>query len=205
MQGVVPAPDGEELPSMHQTIVKPPLSLKARRAPPTVIVLHATAGTTARSSVDWLRSQGLGYHFIIARDAKDSASSVRADLSSEPAVFACVAVQHRVGHTGSTIPAPGTDDTHNQRGVAISLANRQNGEPYTPKQLVVLDALIGEIRSKIPTIRHLTTHAVIQPWNRKDPLAVDAKALAAKHGLTFFTPTAKQIADHKPKKTPRPK
>jgi N-acetyl-anhydromuramyl-L-alanine amidase AmpD len=190
---------------MHQIIVNPPLSRKPRSAPPSIIVLHATAGSTARSSIDWLRAQGLGYHFIIARDAKDSASTDRADHASDPAVYACVALEHRTGHTGSSIPVPGTKETHNQRAIAISLANRQNGEAYTPGQLAALDALIGEVKAKVPTIRHLTTHGVIQPWNRKDPLSVDAKALAAKHGLSFFTPTAKQIADHTPKKTPKPK
>lgn len=181
--------------------VTPPLSIANWSAPPTIIVLHATAGATARSSVDHLRSVGLSYHFIIARDGKDTASTANAD-GSDPIVFLCVPVVNRAAHVGSMIPMPASGGRiANRCAVGISLANRQNGEAYTAKQLTVLDEIIALAKQQAPTITHLTTHAVIQPWNRSDPLGVDGAQVAARHNLTWFQPTAQQIAQFKPSKT----
>ena len=188
---------------MKRIVVQPPLSTSIRPADPTIIVLHATAGSTARSSIDHLRSIGLSYHFIIARDGKDSASTIKSD-GTEPIVFQLAEPKFRVSHAGSTIPMPGGHSA-NRIGVGISLANRQNGEDYTAKQLATLDEVIAYVLQQLPTIRHLTTHAVIQPWDRADPKNIDARALAKKHGLTWFEPTPNQIKDHTPKKTKLPK
>lgn len=183
--------------------VTPPLSANKPPAPMTTIVLHATAGSTARSSIDWLRSQGLGYHFIIARDSKDTASAAKAD-GSQSIVYHCVSTGHWVSHVGSHIPLPGGHRA-NRIGIGISLANRQNGEPYTAAQIAALDEVIALVRKQRPSVTHLTTHAVIQPWNRRDPMQIDAKALAKAHGLIWFEPTADQIAAYKPKPIKKPK
>jgi len=190
----------------HKAVsVMPPLSTSLRPADPTTIVLHATAGSTARSSVDWLRAQGLGYHYIIARDGVDTASTPNANCS-DPAVFYCIDPKFRANHASSTVPMPGGGGHGaNRVGVAISLANRQNGEAYTPKQLTVLDEIIQLVLQTHPTVKFLTTHAVIQPWNRRDPLNVNGPSLAQKHGLTWFQPPAAQTSAATPPKTPKPK
>lgn len=180
--------------------VIPPLSTSTWAAPATAIVLHATAGGTARSSIDHLRSVGLSYHFIIARDGSDAGNSSNSN-GSDPISFFCVPLANRAAHVGSNIPFPGSGNRiANRCAIGISLANRQNGEAYTSKQLLVLSEVIELVRSKIPTITHLTTHAVIQPWNRRDPMSVDGKAVSAKHGLQWFQPTQAQLDQFKPKK-----
>lgn len=189
---------------MKVTKLNPPLSTRKRPQPPTIIVLHATAGATARSSIDHLRGVGLSYHYIIARDGPDSASTAKAD-GSEPTVFHCTDEVHRASHVGSTVPPPAGSGSFNDLAVGISLANRQTGEGYPAKQLAALDEVIKEVKKNAPTVKHLTTHAVIQPWNRSDPLKIDGKAIAAKHGLTWFQPDAATIAKHTPKKTNKPK
>lgn len=187
--------------SFKRIVVTPPLSVSTWAAPPTMIVLHATAGATARSSVDHLRSVGLSYHFIIARDGKDSAKTAGSD-GSDPIVYFCVPMQNRAAHVGSKIPMPASGNRiANHCAIGISLANRQNGEPYAPKQIAVLDELIDLVKSELPTVTHLTTHAVIQPWNRADPRAIDGSQVAARHGLHWFKPTQQQIGQHTPPKT----
>lgn len=178
--------------------VTPPLSTSVWAAPPTAIVLHATAGSTARSSIDHLRSVGLGYHYIIARDGRDTAKSVNAD-GSDPIVYFCVPLENRAAHVGSNVPIEGGGGRiANRCAIGISLANRQNGEAYTPKQIDVLSEMIAFIKTRAPTVTHLTTHAVIQPWNRADPLQINGKALADKHGLKWFQPSAAVIAQFTP-------
>ncbi len=180
--------------------LSPWLPHRDRNNGPEMIVLHATAGSTAASSIDHLRSVGLSYHFIIARDDKDTSKSENA-TGRPPIVFHCVPVMDQAFHVGSTIPAPSGHQI-NKASIGISLANIQrktNPEPYPTQQIDALDELIKFILQQAPSIRLLTTHAVVQPWNRADPLGIDGQAVAIRHGLTFFRPTAQQIKDHKPK------
>jgi N-acetyl-anhydromuramyl-L-alanine amidase AmpD len=183
--------------------VTPWLIHGTRRHPPSIIVLHATAGSTARSSVDHLRGRGLSYHYIIARDGRDSAKSETSD-GTEPVIFHCAPVVGRAFHVASQIPTPSGHGACNETSIGISLANiqrRVNPEPYTSGQLSMLDALIAQILSDNPGIKWLTTHAVVQPWNRADPLGLSGPAIADRHRLTWWQPTAQEVEQYRPMKT----
>ncbi len=176
---------------------------------PTLLILHATAGASARSSIDYLRSKGNAYHFIIARDTKDSDWTYKSD-DTESLVYQCVRYQDRGRHVSTTIPVPKTTNGHiNDHSIAISLANLQahvpkdpnpGAEDYTPHQMLALNALITLIKSEVPSLLYLTTHAVVQPWNRVDPTRIDGKELAGRFSLTWWQPTAAEIQKYKPKK-----
>ena len=58
---------------------------------------------SAISYINHLRSVGLSYHFIIARDGRDSARTRDADAST-PIIFQCEEPAHRAAHVRSTIP-----------------------------------------------------------------------------------------------------
>ncbi len=174
-----------------------------RAAPPNLVVLHATMGATARSSIDWLRGQGFSYHYIIARDNKDTAKSENAN-GTEPIIFRCVPNEGHAFHVASTIPVPSRKHSINNNSIGISLANIQriqNPEPYTQKQLLVLETLIKQLKTELPTLQYLTTHAAVQPWNRRDPLGVNGKQIAQAVGLKWWQPTEAEIVAHTPKKT----
>lgn len=176
---------------------------------PTLLILHATAGASARSSIDYLRSKGNGYHYLIARDTKDSDWTYKSD-GTESTAFHCVPHENRARHVSTTIPVPETGGGHiNDHSIAISLANLQahvphdpapGDEQYTPQQLLALNELLALLKEEVPSLKYLTTHAVVQPWNRSDPLRIDGPALAAKFGYTWWKPTAAEIKKHKPKK-----
>lgn len=183
---------------MNVKELKPPLNSRARTTQPVLIVLHATAGATASSSISSLRTTKGSYHYIITRDAKDSKNSAITD-NTEPIIHHCVANDRLAHHASSTIPAPGGLGIK-ASSIGISLANIQkNNEPYPAKQIAALNELLAHLKSTIPSLRFLTTHAVVQPWNRVDPVNIPAEAIAAKHGFEFFRPTAEQIKKHKPK------
>jgi N-acetyl-anhydromuramyl-L-alanine amidase AmpD len=178
-----------------------PLAFRDRNNLPVLIVLHATAGATARSSIDHLRGVGLSYHYIIARDAKDSSKSVNAE-DTEPVIFHCVPNIGHAFHVGSTIPAPGGLRI-NRSSIGISLANiqrRTNPEPYPDRQITALDELLAHLKSTVPSLQFLTTHAIVQPWNRADPLNIVGEQVAATHGYEFFRPTQQEIEEHRPKR-----
>lgn len=177
------------------------LPFRERENAPELLVLHATAGSTAKSSIDHLRGVGLSYHYIIARDGKDSAKSINAQ-DTEAIIFHCVPNEKHAFHVGSTIPAPGGLGI-NKSSIGVSMANIQrkvNPEAYPARQLKALDELLAHLKATVPSLKFLTMHAIVQPWNRADPLKIDGKMLAAKHGFEFFQPTAAQIKEHTPKK-----
>lgn len=185
---------------MNIQVLNPSLPHRTRNVAPTLVVLHATAGSTARSSINHLRGVGLSYHYIITRDARDSATSAGAQ-NTTPIIWQCVPVQHHAFHVGSTIPPPSGTGGINKNSVGISLANiqrRNNPEPYPALQLQALDELLAHLRTEHPTLVHLTTHAVVQPWNRADPLGIQGPSLARRHGYQWFQPTAQQINQHRP-------
>jgi N-acetyl-anhydromuramyl-L-alanine amidase AmpD len=178
----------------------PPLVSSRRNPKPIVLVLHATAGASAKSSINHLRGVGLSYHYIIPRDGRDSAKFESVD-GTAPFVFHCVANAREAFHAASQIPPPGVAGGINRNSIGISLANIQrdtNPEPYPKKQLEVLDELIQVLRQQEPTLKLLTAHALVQPWNRADPTRVNAKAIADRAGLQFWQPTQAQIDQHKP-------
>jgi len=176
---------------------------------PTLVILHATAGASALSSIDYLRTKGNAYHFIIARDSKDSAWTYQSD-GSESIIYQCVRYQHRARHVSTTIPVPGTTGGNiNDDSIAISLANFQQhvksdpnpgAEEYTDQQVLALNGLLSLLKQEIPTLTTLTTHAVVQPWNRVDPVRSDGKELAERFGWDWWKPTPATIAKYKPRK-----
>jgi len=176
------------------------LAFRQRNAPPELVVLHATAGATARSSIDHLRGVGLSYHYIITRDAKDSSKS-ETSQDTEPIIHQCVPNSGEAFHVGSSIPAPGGMRI-NKSSIGISLANIQrknNPEPYPAKQIAALEELLAHLKTAVPSLIFLTTHAIVQPWNRADPKSINAEELAAKHGYEFWRPTEEEIKTHTPK------
>ncbi|MEN9640566.1 MAG: hypothetical protein RLZZ262_2435 [Bacteroidota bacterium] len=187
--------------AMNIIQLDPPLAHRQRSNKPEIIVLHATAGSTARSSINHLRGVGLSYHYIIARDARDTAKSENAQ-NTEPIIYQCVPNVGHAFHTGSTIPAPGGLGL-NKSSIGISLANIQrnaNPEPYPVKQMEALNELLAHLKTTLPSLKYLTAHAKVQPWNRADPSRINWAKLAEKHGFIFFIPTDLQIAKHRPKK-----
>jgi N-acetyl-anhydromuramyl-L-alanine amidase AmpD len=171
------------------------LAHRSRNTLPTLLLLHATAGGSAASSIHHLRQSKLSYHYIVARDGKDSASAQLAD-GSDPIVFQCAPVTAHAFHCSSLIPPPLGDGTIAKNSIGVSLANLQRQsrpEPYSPLQLKALDDLIERLMAETPTLLYLSTHAAVQPWNRVDPLGLDARAIAAKHALRWWQPTAEQV------------
>ncbi len=171
------------------------LAHRPRSALPTLLLLHATAGGSAASSIHHLRRSKLSYHYIVARDGKDSASTELAD-GSDPVVFHCAPVAAQAFHCSSLIPPPLGGGTIAKNSIGVSLANLQRPswpEPYPPLQLKALDELIERLMAETPTLLYLSTHAAVQPWNRIDPLGLDARAIAARHALRWWQPSAEQI------------
>lgn len=186
--------------TLNITELQRPLAHRSRTVRPTLVVLHATAGASAMSSINHLRGVGLSYHYIIARDGRDAPRTRDTD-GSAPIIFHCVPDNGHAFHVGSTIPAPSGEGSFNKCSIGVSLANIQSGgEHYTSGQISALGELLAHLKATQPSLRYLTNHAWVQPWNRSDPLRIDARALAVAHGYEFFEPTPEQVREHRPRR-----
>lgn len=148
-------------------ILVPPLPRRRRSKKITTIVLHATAGGTALSSISHLRNVGNSYHYIIERDGK---------------IYKCVPTDRDAFHSGVSDGPQGPDV--NLYSIGISLANFQGFkgkmEGYTDAQIEAMDWLIEQLVNSIPTLKYITTHRIISPGRRADPKGLDLSAYAKK-------------------------
>jgi N-acetyl-anhydromuramyl-L-alanine amidase AmpD len=62
-------------------------------------------------------------------------------------------------------------------------------DPYTPEQVAACENLIREILKQVPSIKWLTTHRQISFPRKTDPYLFDARAMATRLGLTYWTRT----------------
>ncbi len=135
-----------------------------RGASVTAIVLHADAASKVESSLDWIRraASGVSYHILIDRNGT---------------VYAVVNPDRKAWHAGASAFL-GAGDC-NRYSVGVSLANRNDGEPFPDEQLdaaVEVCAILCQ-HYAIP-VERITTHAVVAtPAGRKtDPIGLDLPA-----------------------------
>lgn len=117
---------------------------RSRTKPPSTIVLHATAGGSAASSIEWLQKIGLSYHYLIDRDGT---------------VFKCVPTTRVAFHAGVSDGPAGL--YVNSYSIGIAFANRNDGEKIAVAQIAACKQLIADLARATPTLRYLTTHYAI--------------------------------------------
>lgn len=134
------------------------LALKAftrtRRKPCSTIVLHATDGKSASSSVEWLSKIGLSYHYIIERDGH---------------VYKLAPVGRVAFHAGISSGPEGNNV--NDYSIGIAFANYESGkEAITLGQVKAAKALVAVLakHSGFP-LQWVTTHYAISPGRKTDP------------------------------------
>jgi N-acetylmuramoyl-L-alanine amidase len=129
------------------------LASRKRRKSVTTIVLHATDGASAVSSIRWLAHTGNSYHYIIADTGK---------------VYKCVPTGREAFHAGKSFGPEG--DQVNQYSIGISFDNFESRkEAITGEQMDAAEKLIGELKKAIPTIKWITTHKAVAPGRKTDP------------------------------------
>jgi N-acetylmuramoyl-L-alanine amidase len=139
------------------------LASRPRKAPISTIVLHATDGASAGSSISWLRKIGLSYHYVIERDGS---------------VTKCVPVSRVAFHAGKSEGPQGPDV--NPYSIGISLANFESRrEEITQKQIDALEDLVGLLCDAEPDIKYITTHYWISPNRKTDPKMLPVKNINA--------------------------
>lgn len=142
------------------------LANRERKAPVTTVVLHATAGGSAESSIEWLRRINLSYHYVIERNGF---------------ITKCVPAGRVAYHAGKSLGPDGPNV--NEYSVGIAFANRNDGEAITKAQLLAAAWLLYELRKQFPDLRWVTTHYAVSPGRKTDPKGFPPKDFG---GLEFW-------------------
>ena len=125
------------------------------------IVLHADASDSEAATLSWLQSpeSKVSYHVLIGRDGT---------------VYQIVPVALRAWHAG--VSGFGGHTDVNTYSIGISFGNKNDGkEKYTDQQYAVGAALVASLMKQFPkvTLDRGTTHAIIAPTRKNDPLGFD--------------------------------
>jgi N-acetylmuramoyl-L-alanine amidase len=144
--------DGGALMPVNTTPLGKWLPSRTRHASTTTIVLHATDGKSAGSSISWLRQIGLSYHYIIERDGE---------------IFKCVPISRVAFHAGRSVGPEGPNV--NGYSIGIAFANYESGqEKITAEQIVACAELVQDL-SAGSWVSFLTTHYWVSPGRKTDP------------------------------------
>lgn len=129
--------------------------------PVDTIILHADAAPSAAHSIAWIRKaeSKVSYHALVDRDGT---------------IYRFVETSRRAWACGESV-FQGRANV-NDFSVSLSFANRNDGkEPYTDAQYAAGAALAAAWMRLHPaiTLERITTHAVISPGRKTDPLGFD--------------------------------
>jgi N-acetylmuramoyl-L-alanine amidase len=137
------------------------------------LVLHATAGSDVEGAVETLRSRGLSYHYIVGKDGH---------------VTKCVPITTVAFHAGESVGPEGR--FANGYSVGVSFVNLNDGkDPYTEAQSSAALYLADQCRKMFPEMKWVTTHAIISPGRKTDPLGYGLDGFAEKSGLKAWRAT----------------
>lgn len=129
------------------------LPTRARKVDPTTVVLHATVGATALSSIAWLRKISLSYHYVIERDGT---------------IYKCAPTGRVAFHCGASVGPDGSNV--NNYSIGIAFANKDDGKDlYTVAQVEACNELLDSLALAMPSLKYVTTHARISPGRKTDP------------------------------------
>jgi N-acetyl-anhydromuramyl-L-alanine amidase AmpD len=135
--------------------------------PPSLVVLHWTAGSTTQSALDsWDQMAAVGKkvsaHYVIDREG-ETVEAVSPDLIAYHA-----GVSEFNGHVncnetffnwvGGQVPA-----------TQVAVVNGAYFHSYTDKQTQSLIALLLELSTRYPSLKHLTGHKNISKTGKQDP------------------------------------
>jgi N-acetylmuramoyl-L-alanine amidase len=141
------------------------------------IVMHATAGTTWSGALRTLWDRELSYHYGI-EDQREV----------DGRVWKGVPISRKAWHAGKSVGPHGKDV--NRHSIGITLVNANTGfDPYSEKQYASSVTLIRMLIEGGVKLKYLTSHALISPGRKTDPLGFPIKYLAADTGLELWRPS----------------
>lgn len=173
--------------------IEPPLRAVSRSNDAiTLIVMHATDGSSVEGTIETLRDRRLAYHYIIDRDgtvytAFGSSGSWKPQASHAGNSYGPNEAARQVSRVQNAKKEFVQWPSVNGYSIGIAFANFESkGEKLTPKQIEAAEGLIAALKAKVPTLKWITTHAIVSPGRKTDPKFLDIDALGKAVGLPVW-------------------
>ena len=128
------------------------------------VVIHATAGTTSDGAVSVMREGRASFHWLVPDEDEPQHGRF---------VWACAPERRKAGHVQNSKHHP--DVNNDARGVndwslGIEIVNRANGgDSYSEWQVKAVAQIVRYCWGKYPNLRHVVSHAKLDPQRRTDP------------------------------------
>jgi N-acetylmuramoyl-L-alanine amidase len=131
----------------------------------TTIVVHATAGWATQHAIDAWKKRNAGAHWIVPDEDEPQHGQF---------VWAVVAEALSIRHVKDHIRHPDLGEFNiNHRSLGIEIVNTQNVKQYTDPfsdwQVQAAASIVRYCWAKYPNLRHVISHARIDPADRADP------------------------------------
>lgn len=128
------------------------------------IVVHATAGGSSAGAFSVMREGRASFHWLIPDE--DETGHGRVIWATAPETRACWHVRNSCSH-----PDVWEGKTRiNHSSLAIEIVNRANGrDPFSSWQVDATARIIRYAWGKYPNLRHVVSHAKLDPARRTDP------------------------------------
>ena len=131
------------------------------------VVVHATAGYRTQHAVDRWKEVKASAHWIVPdEDEPQHGEFVWATVAEAKAAF-------HVRDAIDSSPLLGHGPNVNNRSLGIEVVNTQDvqqfRDPFSSWQIAVTASIVLYAWSKYPNLRHVISHACLDPGRRKDP------------------------------------
>lgn len=174
---------------MNMRLLKPYLHSFDRTKPIELVVMHATDGPGIDGAIETLRENDLGYHFLIEGPRDTDGACVKAVPYTRGCYHAGNSYGPREQAAGITRKqdkasrfVAGTSVNGYSIGVSFVKWDRPNVQ-ITSKQYESARELVKELARAVPTLKYVTTHAVVSPGRKTDPVGFDLDRFAIEVGL----------------------
>lgn len=142
-----------------------------------LMIIHATAGSSTEGAVSVMEAGRASFHWIVP-DENEAAHG--------KFVWACASERRAAWHVRRLCAHPdicGGARGLNQRSLGIEIVNAQSGgDRFSPWQVEVTAQIVRYAWAKYPNLKHVASHARLDPERRTDPGAnfpwTDFQALA---------------------------
>jgi N-acetyl-anhydromuramyl-L-alanine amidase AmpD len=160
--------------------------------PITLIVMHSTDGTGIDGSIETLREKGFSYHYIVDRDGvvycafgdRESWVPVASHAGNSYGPLEKDAGKSRSQDSGSRFVG---NPSVNPYSIGIAFANYETqNEPLTKAQVDAAAELVKVLKVKCPTIKWVTTHAIVSPGRKTDPKMLDIDKFSESVGIPVW-------------------
>lgn len=143
--------------STSKRIVDPILGIKA-------VVIHATAGSSSQGAISVIKAKKASFHWLIPDED---------ELQHGKLVWACAPEARAAWHVRNDCSHSDVNDgktrvNHWSLGIEV-VNNQQNNDKFSDWQVEITAQIIRYCWEKYPNLKHIVSHAKLDPTRRSDP------------------------------------